>query len=180
MLAEYRRKYYRPIDICPTNKYTNAVSEAIAAVIAKSDSLTMRFGDYEQYAELQDYTVSLATLFGVAPSPQMIMALYKCGCLYAMIYGRQAKSTLDDLRSNQISPHYVTNVDKPKPFLPSERTKTSSYVTPPETKEKEGGELLYSKLRSMMLDADSAEELEQEIEQFCTQLYNKYGNKSGH
>ena len=67
MLAEYRRKYYRPIDICPTNKYTNAVSEAIAAVIAKSDSLTMRFGDYEQYAELQDYTVSLATLFGVAP-----------------------------------------------------------------------------------------------------------------
>lgn len=180
MLAEYRRKYYRPIDICPTNKYTNAVSEAIAAVIAKSDSLTMRFGDYEQYAELQDYTVSLATLFGVAPSPQMIMALYKCGCLYAMIYGRQAKSTLDDLRANQISPHYVTNVDKPKPFLSSERTKTSSYVTPPETKEKEGGELLYSKLRSMMLDADSAEELEQEIEQFCTQLYNKYGDKSGH
>ena len=50
----------------------------------------------------------------------------------------------------------------------------------PETKEKEGGELLYSKLRSMMLDADSAEELEQEIEQFCTQLYNKYGDKSGH
>ena len=110
----------------------------------------------------------------------MIMALYKCGCLYAMIYGRQAKSTLDDLRSSQISPHYVTNVDKPKPFLPSERTKTSSYVTPPETKEKEGGELLYSKLRSMMLDADSAEELEQEIEQFCTQLSNKYGDKSGH
>ncbi len=32
----------------------------------------------------------------------------------------------------------------------------------------------------MMLDADSAEELEQEIEQFCTQLYNKYGDKSGH
>lgn len=164
----------------PDKQIHEAVSEAIAAVIAKSDSLTMRFGDYEQYAELQDYTVSLATLFGVAPSPQMIMALYKCGCLYAMIYGRQAKSSLDDLRSNQISPHYVTNVDKPKPFLPSERTKTSSYVTPPETKEKEGGELLYSKLRSMMLDADSAEELEQEIEQFCTQLYNKYGDKSGH
>ena len=49
-----------------------------------------------------------------------------------------------------------------------------------EAVKKEGGELLYSKLRSMMLDADSAEELEQEIEQFCTQLYNKYGNKSGH
>ena len=43
-----------------------------------------------------------------------------------------------------VSYTHLTNVDKPKPFMPSERTKTSSYVTPPETKEKEGGELLYS------------------------------------
>lgn len=176
-IREYRNKYFRPIDICPTNKYTNAVSEAISAVIAKSDSLTMRFGSYDKYAELQDYTISLATLFGVAPSPQMILALYKCGCLYSMIYGRRADSTLEDLRCSQIIPHYVTNVDRMKPTVPNERTTHTSFVRAPETKDNDNGDLLYKKLRSMMLDADTARELEEEISGFCTELYDKYGNK---
>ncbi|MGN0698321.1 MAG: hypothetical protein ACI4JV_06200, partial [Ruminiclostridium sp.] len=178
LIKEYRDKYFRPIDICPTNKYTNAVNEAIAAVISKSDSITMRFGNYEKYAELQDYTISLATLFGVAPSPQMVMALYKCGCLYAMIYGRRANSALDDIRINQISPHYVVNIDKRKPLVPNERTTHTTFVRPPEQKESENGKLLYKKLRSMMLDAVTAEELEKEIDEFCTQLYNKYNRKN--
>lgn len=178
LIKEYRDKYFRPIDICPTNKYTNAVNEAIAAVISKSDSITMRFGNYEKYAEFQDYTISLATLFGVAPSPQMVMALYKCGCLYAMIYGRRANSALDDIRINQISPHYVVNIDKRKPLVPNERTTHTTFVRPPEQKESENGKLLYKKLRSMMLDAVTAEELEEEIDEFCTQLYNKYNRKN--
>lgn len=177
MIREYRNKYFRPIDICPTNRYTNAVSEAISAVIAKSDSLTMRFGSYEKYAELQDYTISLATLFGVAPSPQMILALYKCGCLYAMIYGRRANSTLDDLRFGQIAPHYVQNVDRYIPLSPNERTTRTSFVRPVENKNKDDKDLLYKKLRSMMLDADTAKELEEEISEFCTELYNKYGTE---
>lgn len=177
LIREYRDKYFRPIDICPTNKYTNAVNEAVAAVIAKTDCLTMRFGGYDKYAELQDYTISLATLFGVAPSPQMVMALYKCGCLYGMIYGRRAESSLDSLRAGQISPHYVQNVDRYKPVMPNERTTLSSYVRPPDREESKGGKLLYKKLRSMMVDAKTAEELEEEIDEFCTQLYNKRDNK---
>lgn len=171
LIKEYRDKYFRPIDICPTNKYTNAVNEAIAAVIAKSDSITMRFGSYEKYAELQDYTISLATLFGVAPSPQMVMALYKCGCLYAMIYGRRASSALDDLRFSQISPHYVRNVDRTIPLSPNERTTHTSFVRPPD-KPAQDGDLLYKKLRSMMVDPVTAKELEEVIEEFCTKLYN--------
>lgn len=176
LIREYRNKYFRPIDICPTNRYANAVNEAVAAVIAKTDSLTMRFGGYE-YAELQDYTISLATLFGVAPSPQMILALYKCGCIYAMIYGRRAQSALDDLRAGQISPHYVQNIDRYKPVMPNERTMQSSYVRPPKNEENNSGKLLYKKLRSMMVDAKTAEELSEEIDEFCTQLYNKCENK---
>ncbi len=176
LVREYRNKYYRPVDICPTNRYTNAVNEAVAAVIAKSDSITMRFGDYDRFAELQDYTISLATLFGVAPSPQMIMALYKCGCLYAMIYGRRARSALDDLRFGQISPHYVKNVDRTIPLQPNERTTHTSYVRPPDNSA-QNGDLLYKKLRSMMVDAVTAQELEEVIDEFCTQLYNKSADK---
>lgn len=172
LIRAYRDKYFRPVDICPTNKYTNAVNEAIAAVIAKSDSITMRFGDYERFAELQDYTISLATLFGVAPSPQMILALYKCGCLYAMIYGRRARSTLDDLRFSQISPHYVKNADRYVPMSPNERTTHTSFVRPPDNSA-QNSDLLYKKLRSMMVDAVTAQELEEVIDEFCTQLYNK-------
>lgn len=176
LIREYREKYFRPVDICPTNRYTNAVNEAVAAVIAKSDSITMRFGDYDRFAELQDYTISLATLFGVTPSPQMIMALYKCGCLYAMIYGRRARSTLDDLRFSQISPHYVKNVDRMIPPQPNERTTHTSFVRPPDNAA-QSGDLLYKKLRSMMVDAVTAQELEEVIDEFCTKLYNKYEDK---
>ena len=94
-----------------------------------------------------------------------------------MIYGRRAESSLDSLRAGQISPHYVQNVDRYKPVMPNERTTLSSYVRPPDREESKGGKLLYKKLRSMMVDAKTAEELEEEIDEFCTQLYNKCDNK---
>lgn len=172
----YRSKCCRPIDICPTNRYTNAVDKAIAAVLARSDSITMRFGSYDKYAELQDYTISLATLYGVAPSHQTILALCKCDTLYRILYERNAHSALADLRENQIAPHYIRNTDLSLPLIPSERTIRSSYIRQPEFgTDKE--DALYRKLRSMLVDDVTARELQDEIDKFCTRLFNPDINK---
>ena len=176
LIRKYRSRYCRPIDICPTNKLTNAVSEAISAVISKSDSITMRFGSYDKFAELQDYTISLANLYGIAPSPQMILALCKCDSLYRVLYGRNADSALATLRSSQIAPHYIRNIDRSLPEIPSERTIRTSYIRQPELR-KDKGDALYNKLRSMLVDDITARELEEEIDKYCTKLCNIDSNK---
>ena len=59
---------------------------------------------------------------------------------------------------------------------PNERTTHTSFVRPPDNSA-QNSDLLYKKLRSMMVDAVTAQELEEVIDEFCTQLYNKSEDK---
>ena len=169
-VKNYRAKYAFPLDICPTNGRLNAASAAVAAVIARADCVTMRFGSYDRFAELQDYTMAISSMFSAIPSPDMIVALCKCAVLYKLIYGRDSVSATKDMRAFQIVPHRIPHVDGPvvpgrnepsylRPILSADNLR-SGYIDP-----------IYKKLVSMQVDSKNAKELESVINQYCTKLF---------
>lgn len=167
LIENMRKKYPQIIDICPTNNKCNAISAVISAVIAHSGSVTLRFGSSDKFAELVDYTRTLANMYGMIPSPDVLKSLFICDLLYRSIYGRNTSCVMTEMREKNIYPTRIFNADKINdqsranpPYYHISKDIPKTYQAP-----------LYKKLRSMSIDRDSAKELEAVIDSFSGKLY---------
>ncbi len=174
LVHELRRRYVWPIDFCPLNNRLNAVASAITAVATKAESITLRFGSFEQYGELQDYTISLSSLFGVLPSPQMIMALYKCSVLYMSIFGRPWKSASHIIRPTQKTAMYVINIDKDLPNSKKEKEMIMRlHNLEASVENKNSIDTLHKKLVELFDDdPQAAQEMLEAVRNYNPPLYN--------
>lgn len=169
-VKRYREKYAYPLDICPTNGKLNAASAAVAAVLARAECVTMRFGSCDRFAELQDYTMAISTMFAAVPSPEIIIALCKCAVLYKLLYGRESLSVTKDMRAFQIVPHRIPNIDSGYTPRRNETPYLRNVLQPNEFKAKYV-DPIYKKLISMRVDNSSARELVNLINRYCTKLF---------
>ena len=165
-----QEKFIWPIDICPLNHNAGGVSAAISAVFAGSDSVTMRYGDKTKFAELQDYMLNLANMYGITPSKEAVVALCRCHALHYLVFGTPTDSDTDALREYQIVPHRSTPVDgfmsygyegrMLKSIRNGRQKDEDIYLSP-----------LVEKLRSMQLDKKSAKEISDIIDSYCAKLF---------
>ncbi|MBR4305503.1 MAG: hypothetical protein IKT78_01520, partial [Ruminiclostridium sp.] len=162
-------KFIWPIDICPLNKKGTALSSVFAAISARADSVTLRYGNKVKYGELQDFILNRSNIYGVIPSQEAVLALCRCNALYPLVFGEPSNSETDALRKYQIIPHRSVPVDgilsygyESKMLKSIRKTKPvdDSYMSP-----------LVEKLRNMQLDSKSAKELCDIIDSYSAKFF---------
>ena len=170
LLTKLHKEYTWSFDICPLNRNATAVSAAVSAYLAEAECVTMRFGSRRTFAEIQDFTLTFANLYGVLPTPEAVMALCRCNALYHLIFGTSPDSDLDAMRRFQIIPHRCAKADDPTLFRDDMALHNMACAA--NSRHREYTDILYDKLRSMRVDGETAEELVALINSYCAKLFN--------
>jgi hypothetical protein len=111
MIAEYKRKTVIPIDICPTNTTLSALNSAIAAFKANADAVTVSFGEYEQFASLEELLIMLSAMYKAVVSPDYLSGICKASIL--MFSEKKVSNLAVMIRRYMYRPINIETIDSP-------------------------------------------------------------------
>ncbi len=170
-LALYKRESMIPMDICPTDGKLTAVSTLISAAAAGADSVTMRFGSFGEYAELEDSAAAMAAMFMVPMPEETTKALLACEMLYYMLYGREAAGILRRAVKDDLMVPYNFNAELPA-HLDYRRLAELTVAA----RHRDEGSLVYKQLKSLNVETKDAKDLEKVLDELCMKLFDEGEN----
>jgi len=81
VIERYRRRYSLPLDISPTNESMTALAAAVSAYTARTDSVSLCFGSNLNSASLEDFLITLTTIYGLFPERTYLNGLSRAAKL---------------------------------------------------------------------------------------------------
>ncbi|MCL2078182.1 MAG: hypothetical protein FWH08_07255 [Oscillospiraceae bacterium] len=115
LINKIRMKYAVPIDICPLNTTLGALSAAIAAYQARTDSLTLNFGSNSNFTSLEEFLISMATVHKFIISSSYISGICKAAVMSSLISEIKTDNLKMLMKRYRLSPQRVEKVDS-SPF----------------------------------------------------------------
>jgi hypothetical protein len=114
ILSTYRRRTIIPIDICPRNTAITALTSAIAAYKANSDAVTVKFGDYKDFASLEEVLIMLSSMHKLIVSADYLEGICKASLFLSMFTEGTSRSNLALMMQKYMhGPLKIENVDAP-------------------------------------------------------------------
>ncbi|MCL2070647.1 MAG: hypothetical protein FWH07_00220 [Oscillospiraceae bacterium] len=113
IISTYKRRTIIPIDICPKNSMLTALNSAIAAVSANSDAVTVRFGDYKDYASLEELLIMLSSMHKLIVSPDYLEGICKAALISSIFSEGVGRSNLSLMMQKYMhGPLRIPNIDR--------------------------------------------------------------------
>ena len=112
IISTYRRRTIIPLDICPSNAGLTALTSAISAFNAKSDAITVKFGDYRDYASLEEVLIMLASMHKIIVNQDYLEGICKASLFWTMCTTETERSNLMLMMQKYMhGPLKIENVD---------------------------------------------------------------------
>jgi hypothetical protein len=124
ILNKIRMKYAVPVDICPLNMTLTGLGTAVAAYEAEIDALTLNFGNSSSYTSLEEFLISMATVYRHIISKNYISGICKAAVISSLISDIETINLKMLMRRYQLSPQRVERADD-SPLLRSYHHKKS-------------------------------------------------------
>ncbi|MCL2018868.1 MAG: hypothetical protein FWG70_03830 [Oscillospiraceae bacterium] len=113
VLDKINMLYAVPIDLCPLNTTLDALSTAVAAYEAGVGSLTFSFGNSSDFASLEEFLISMATVHRNIVSRSYISGICKAAVLSALISDIETLNLKLLMKRYHLSPQRVETIDGP-------------------------------------------------------------------
>lgn len=84
-----KRVFSAPTGYCPMNENKTALDSAIKLTNADVDCITLCMGQTNEYASLEEYVLSMMTIFQYIPKEFNISALCRAAVLYRIVFGKR-------------------------------------------------------------------------------------------
>ena len=111
LLTKIRLKYAVPIDICPLNTTLGALGDAIAAYGANIDALTLNFGNSSNFTPLEEFLISMATIYKVIISKSYISGICKAAVVSTIISEMETLNLKMLMKRYRLSPRKIEIID---------------------------------------------------------------------
>ncbi|MCL2634066.1 MAG: hypothetical protein FWD34_06080 [Oscillospiraceae bacterium] len=112
IIAKCRRRIVLPIDICPKNTTLSALSSAISAYKANSDSITLSFGNDREFASLEEFLVMMAAIHRIVVHHDYLEGICRAELTSALITEEKHETNLSVMmRKYLYCPTEIENAD---------------------------------------------------------------------
>lgn len=163
MIELYDFEAVVPLDFCPKNNKLNALACVMSALAARVPCITLRFGSFDEYAELKDVLITLSKATRTSVPEEIIQTLAMCGALYNRLFGKPALSVTINAKPNAVGIDPGVKVDEPLTRL--RRVNLNNDAEP--------STLLARRLHDMNVEPEDADDLEKAIRSFLIDFYKK-------
>lgn len=85
MVKSFRARYAVALDICPTNETLMALSNSIIAYASEVDSITVSYGNSDNFTPFEEFLIAMSTMYRVTITPTYIPGICKAAVLSALI-----------------------------------------------------------------------------------------------
>jgi len=162
IINKIRMKYAVPIDICPLNTTLGALSSIIAAYEAGVDSVTVSFGNSDNYAPLEEFLIAMATVYKTFISKSYISGICKASVMSALISDIETTNLKMLMKRYRLSPRKIETIDEqPMKIMPD-------FSDSDESKHRS---LVERKLDDLEVDEDLLEEISDKLRKCGIDLY---------
>ncbi|MCL2636808.1 MAG: hypothetical protein FWD48_00410 [Oscillospiraceae bacterium] len=111
ILAKVRMRYAVPFDVCPLNTTLCALSAAVTAYEVGIDSLTLNFGNSNNFTPLEEFLISMATIHKVTINRNYISGICKASVMSSLICEIETTNLQKLMKRYQLSPQRVEVAD---------------------------------------------------------------------
>jgi len=177
----YKRRTIIPLDICPRNTVLTALDTAITAYRHGFDSITVSFGDDNNYASLEELLIMLASMYKIIISPDYLEGICRAVLFSGLFDEFRSFKTLDSIgefaqtnlsammsRYSLSAPAIPRVDDEPTPCPECGKVHIEPRVHIPRVRikanENQNGSFSYKALNSMGLDGDILNEIAKILE----------------
>ncbi len=161
MIELYDFEAVVPLDICPKNNKLNALACVMSALAARVPCITLRFGSFDEYAELRDVLFTLSKAAHTSVPDEILQTIAMCGVLYNRLFGSPAMSISKNAKPNAVGIDPGVRIDEPLTRL--RRVNLNN--------DKEPATLLARRLQDMNVEPEDADDLEKAIRSFLIDFY---------
>ncbi|MCL2087448.1 MAG: hypothetical protein FWH05_07655 [Oscillospiraceae bacterium] len=112
-LEEYNLRYTIPVDICATNNSMLALSTTIAANFAKADSITLSFGESDNFAALEEFLIVMATSYKHVVKDTFVTGVCRASIICALISDIKCSSMQAIINLYRLTPKKIKRIDQP-------------------------------------------------------------------
>ena len=112
IVGKYKRTTVIPLDICPTNNTLSALDSVIAAFRSNSDAVTVRFGDYERFASLEELLIMLSAVHKTRINPHYLAGICKASIFLSMLGEDKISNLAVMIKRYMYRPIDIENVDE--------------------------------------------------------------------
>jgi hypothetical protein len=111
ILYRIRMLYAVPIDVCPLNTTLGALAAAITAYKAGVDSVTLSFGNSGNHTSLDEFLISMATVYKTVITKSYISGICKAAVMSSLIGDIETLNLKMLMKRYRLSPQRVETAD---------------------------------------------------------------------
>ncbi len=169
-ITKFRSKYAVPIDLCPLNNSLTALTAAVSAYAGYCDSITLSFGNSDNYCSLEEFLITLVTMYKIIISKTYISGICKAAILSTLFSKIETDNLKALMKQYGVSARVISIIDSP----PDNRRREiqRNRIVPQKT-------VLEKRLINMELDKDLSEQIVEIMKECTVDLFIKDKDNSG-